>query len=100
MRPLQKFAASVELTSPISLRVRFQAQDEVLYYHDAISLYLMCLDVVEDDIEYCPASKLLYVKRKAAFATISGAWFPAYLSKVPISPCEEVDSSSGFFFVP
>mgnify|MGYP005637440045 CR=1 FL=1 len=97
MRDKTRYPASVELVSLYSVRVTTRAQDEVLYYHDALDLQVKCLTAVDGDIQYCPESQLLYVKTNGPEAGTKGAWFPAYLSKGELTLCDSVDRESGYY---
>ena len=62
MRGKERFLAEVELVSPYSVRVKTDVQDEVLHYHDAVSLVLKCTVAVDDDVAHSAEAQLLYVK--------------------------------------
>ena len=82
--------------SPYSVRVKIEVQDEVLYYHDAVSLVLKCTVAVDDDVAYSPEAQLLYVKTDGPIGGTKVAWFPAYLSKGDLTMCDTVDRDSGY----
>ena len=100
MRNKERFCAEVELISPISIRVKTESQDQELYYHDAVGLFIQCLAAIDGDIKYAPESNLLYVKTTGQSEDMKGAWFLAYLSKDQLTDCDEVDLESGYFSTP
>ena len=79
------------------MRVKTEAQDEILYYHDAVNLVLKCTVAVDDDIAYSPEAQLLYVKTDGPIGGTKGSWFPAYLGKDELTMCEPVDLGSGYY---
>ena len=99
MRNKERFCAEVELISPVSIRVKTESQDQELYYHDAVGLFIQCLAAIDGDIKYAPESNLLYVKTTGQSEDMKGAWFLAYLSKNQLTDCDEVDLESGYFRV-
>jgi hypothetical protein len=94
IRNKDRFSAVVELVSPYSLRVKTEVEDEVFYHHDALGLQVKCLTAVDDDIQYCPESQLLYVKTNDPPEGTKGARFPAYPSKDELTMCDAVDGDS------
>jgi hypothetical protein len=97
MRDKARYPAVVELISPYSVRVKSEAQDEILYYHDAVTLVFKCTVAVDDDIAYSPEAQLLYVKTDGPIGGTKGSWFLAYLGKDELTMCEPVDSGSGYY---
>ena len=96
MRKKPAYPAKVELLSPISLRVTTEVQDEVLYYHDAVYLYMSCLNAYEGNITYAPEALLLWVQVEGPKGKATGGFFPAYLSRNELTECGQVDLESGF----
>jgi hypothetical protein len=56
---MPRFWAKVDLIGPKAVRVVTQKQDQVLFHHSAIELYMWTIDAYEGEAKYAPASKFL-----------------------------------------
>lgn len=93
---LPRFWAKVDLIGPKAVRVVTQKQDQVLFHHSAIELYMWTLVAHEGEIKYCPESKLLYVRLDEYRGVKQDVWIMAYLSEGELSPCKELREVSSF----
>ena len=93
---LPRFWAKVDLIGPNAVRVVTQKQDQVLFHHSAIELYMWTLVAHEGEIKYCPESKLLYVRLDEYRGVKQDVWIMAYLSEGELSPCKELREVSSF----
>ena len=93
---LPRYWAKVDLIGPNAVRVVTQKQDQVLFHHSAIELYMWTLVAHEGEIKYCPESKLLYVRLDEYRGVKQDVWIMAYLSEGELSPCKELREVSSF----
>ncbi len=93
---LPRFWAKVDLICPNAVRVVTQKQDQVLFHHSAIELYMWTLVAHEGEIKYCPESKLLYVRLDEYRGVKQDVWITAYLSEGELSPCKDLRDISSF----
>jgi hypothetical protein len=56
-----RFWAKVDLIGPRAIRVITDKQDEVLFHHEAVELYMYSLIALDGEIKYAPESKLVYI---------------------------------------
>jgi hypothetical protein len=87
---LPRFWAKVDLIGPKAVRVVTDRQDQVLFHHSAIELYMWTLVAYEGDIKYCPESKLLYVRLDEYRGVKQDVWIMAYLSENELSQCRDL----------
>lgn len=87
---LPRFWAKVDLIGPNAVRVVTQKQDQVLFHHSAIELYMWTLVAHEGEIKYCPESKLLYVRLDEYRGVKQDVWIMAYLSENELSQCRDL----------
>jgi hypothetical protein len=73
-------------------------QDQVLFHHKAIELYMWTLVAFEGEIKYSPESKLLYVRLDEFQGEKQDVWIMAYLSENELSPCTELDPTKTLTF--
>ncbi len=92
---LPRFWAKVDLTGPNAVRVVTERQDQVLFHHSAIELYMWTLVSHEGEIQYCPESKLLYVRLDEYRGVKQDVWITAFLSEHELSPCRALDPNAG-----
>lgn len=92
---LPRFWAKVDLIGPNSVRVVTQKQDQVLFHHSAIELYIWTLVSHEGEIKYCPESKLLYVRLAEYRGVKQDVWITANVSEKELSPCRALDPDEG-----
>ena len=83
---LTRFWAKVDLIAPRALRVITDKQDEVLFHHDAVELYMYCLVALDGEIKYSPESKLIYVHVELEKHE-TDAWLVYSLSEGELSAC-------------
>jgi hypothetical protein len=95
---LPRFWAKVDLIGPKAVRVVTDKQDQVLFHHEAIELYMWTLVAFEGEIKYSPESKLLYVRLDEFQGEKQDVWIMAYLSENELSPCTELDPTKTFTF--
>jgi hypothetical protein len=88
---LPRFWAKVDLIGPKAVRVVTDRQDQVLFHHSAIELYMWTLVAHEGEIKYCPESKLLYVRLDEYRGMKQDVWITAYLSEGELGPCRSLD---------
>ena len=88
---LPRFWANVDLISPKAVRVATDKQDQVLFHHCAIELYMWTLVAYEGELKYSPDSKLLYIRLDEYQGEKQDVWIMAYLSENELSPCRELD---------
>jgi hypothetical protein len=88
-----RFWANVDLIGPKAVRVLTDKQDQVLFHHCAIELYMWTLVAYEGELEYSPDSKLLYIRLDGYQGEKQDVWIMAYLSENEPSPCKELDTS-------
>ncbi len=93
---LPRFWAKVYLIGPNAVRVVTDKQDQVLFHHKAIELYMWTLVAHEGEIKYCPESKLLYVRLDEYRSVKQDVWIMAYLSEDELSPCKDLRDVSSF----
>jgi hypothetical protein len=93
---LPRFWAKVDLIGPKAVRVVTEKQDQVLFHHKAIELYMLTLVAHEGEIKYCPESKLLYVRLDEYRGVKQDVWIMAYLSEGELSPCKDLRDVSSF----
>ncbi len=88
---LPRFWAKVDLIGPKAVRVVTDKQDQVLFHHKAIELYMWTLVAFDGGVKYSPDSKLLYVRLDEFQGEKQDVWIMAYLSENELSPCRELD---------
>jgi hypothetical protein len=93
---LPRFWAKVDLIGPKAVRVVADQQDQVLFHHSAIDLYMWTLVAHEGEIKYAPESKLLYVRLDEFRGVKQDVWIMAYLSENELSPCKALDTSISY----
>lgn len=81
-----RFWAKVDLIGPRAIRVITDKQDQVLFHHDAVELYMYSLIALDGEIKYAPESKLIYVHVDLERYE-SDAWLVFSLSEGEISAC-------------
>ncbi len=91
---LPRFWAKVDLIGPKAVRVVADQQDQVLFHHSAIDLYMWTLVAHEGEIKYSPESKLLYVRLDEFRGVKQDVWIMAYLSEGELTQCKQLDASS------
>lgn len=84
---LTRFWAKVDLIGPRALRVITDKQDEVLFHHEAVELYMYTLIALDGEIKYCPESRLIYVHVELEKHE-TDAWLVFSLSQEELSACE------------
>jgi hypothetical protein len=89
---LPRFWAKVHLIGPNAVRVVTQKQDQVLFHHSAIELYMWTLVAHDGEVKYCPESKLLYVRLDEYRGVKQDVWIMAYLSENELSPCKTLEA--------
>jgi hypothetical protein len=89
---LPRYWAKVDLIGPKAVRVVTEKQDQVLFHHKAIELYMWTLVAHEGEIKYCPESKLLYVRLDEYRGVKQDVWIMAYLSENELSPCKTLEA--------
>jgi hypothetical protein len=87
---LPRFWAKVDLIGPKAVRVVTDKQDQVLFHHKAIELYMWTLVAFEGEIKYSPESKLLYVRLDEFQGEKQDVWIMAYLSEGELSQCVDL----------
>jgi len=87
---LPRFWAKVDLIGPKAVRVVTDKQDQVLFHHKAIELYMWTLVAFEGEIKYSPESKLLYVRLDEFQGEKQDVWIMAYLSEGELSECSDL----------
>jgi hypothetical protein len=92
---LPRFWAKVDLIGPKAVRVVTDRQDQVLFHHSAIELYMWTLVAHEGEIKYAPDSKLLYLRLDEFQSEKHDVWIIAYLSDKLLGPCRELESEIG-----
>ena len=90
---LPRFWANVDLIGPKAVRVVTDKQDQVLFHHSAIELYMWTLVAYEGELKYSPESKLLYVRLDEFQGEKQDVWIMAYLSENELSPCKAFDQT-------
>jgi hypothetical protein len=93
---LPRFWAKVDLIGPKAVRVVTDKQDQVLFHHTAIELYMWTLVAFDGEIKYSPESKLLYVRLDEFQGEKQDVWIMAYLSENELSPCKALDVSTSY----
>ena len=91
---LPRFWAKVDLIGPKAVRVVADQQDQVLFHHSAIDLYMWTLVAHEGEIKYAPESKLLYVRLDEFRGVKQDVWIMAYLSEGELAPCKSLDPAT------
>jgi hypothetical protein len=76
----------VDLIGPRAIRVITDKQDQVLFHHDAVELYMYSLIALDSEIKYAPQSKLIYVHVDLEKYD-SDVWLVFSLSEGEISGC-------------
>lgn len=92
---LPRFWAKVDLIGPNALRVVTAEQDQVLFHHSAIELYMWTLVAHEGEIKYSPESNLIYVRVDEYEGVKQDVWITAYLSENELSQCRALDTNAG-----
>jgi hypothetical protein len=92
---LPRFWAKVDLIGPKAVRVVTDRQDQVLFHHKAIELYMWTLVAHEGEVKYSPESRLIYIRVDQHQGEKDDVWIMAYLSEHELSPCRALDSGSG-----
>ena len=88
---LPRFWAKVDLIGPRALRVITDKQDDLLFHHDAVELYMYSLIALDGEIKYAPESNLLYIHVELERYE-SDAWLVFSLSEGEISACgDQID---------
>ncbi len=87
---LPRFWAKVELIGPKAVRVVTDKQDQVLFHHKAIELYMWTLVAHEGEVKYSPESKLLYVRLDEYRGVKQDVWIMAYLSEGDLCQCRDL----------
>ncbi len=88
---LPRFWAKVDLIGPNAVRVVTQKQDQVLFHHSAIELYMWTLVAYEGEVKYCPESKLLYVRLDEYRGVKQDVWITSYLSEGELAACRPLN---------
>lgn len=88
---LPRLWAKVDLIGPKAVRVVTDKQDQVLFHHAAVELYMHTLIAQNGEIKYAPESNLLYVHLEGTEARPEGPWIMSYLSEGELTPCYELD---------
>jgi hypothetical protein len=90
-----RFWAKVDLIGPRAVRVITDKQDQVLFHHDAVELYMYSLIALDGEIKYAPESKLLYVHVELdKYET--DAWLVFSLSEAELSKCRSGNEAPTF----
>ncbi len=84
---LPRFWAKVDLIGPNAVRVVSEKQDQVLFHHNAIELYMWTMVAHEGEIKYCPESRLIYIRVDEYLGDKEDVWIMAYLSEGDLTPC-------------
>ena len=87
---LPRFWAKVDLIGPKAVRVVTDKQDQVLFHHRAIELYMWTLVAFEGEIKYSPESNLLYVRLDEFQGERQDVWIMACLSEGELSKCVDL----------
>ena len=90
---LPRFWANVDLIGPKAVRVVTDKQDQVLFHHSAIELYLWTLVAYEGELKYSPESKLLYIRLDEYQGEKQDVWIMAYLSEGELGACKALDQT-------
>ena len=90
--------ANVDLIGPKALRVTTDKQDQVLFHHAAIELYMYTLIAIDGEVKYSPVSKLIYVHLEKHQDLPKDVWIMAYLSEDELTPCFELDSAKTYSY--
>lgn len=90
---LPRFWANADLIGPKAVRVVTDKQDQVLFHHCAIELYMWTMVAVDGEVKYSPESKLLYIRLDEYRGVKQDVWIMAYLSENELTPCFEPDKS-------
>ena len=93
---LPRFWAKVDLIGPKAVRVVTDRQEQVLFHHEAVELYMYTLIAHEGEIKYSPESQLLYI-RIVRQDDPGDVWLMAYLSETELTPCYFVPSQVPLF---
>jgi hypothetical protein len=93
---LPRFWAKVDLIGPKAVRVVTDKQDQVLFHHAAIELYMYTLIALDGEVKYSPASQLIYVHLEKHLNFPTDVWIMAYLSESELTPCFEFNESQEF----
>lgn len=93
---LPRFWANVDLIGPKAVRVVTDKQDQVLFHHCAIELYMWTLIALDGEVKYSPASGLIYVHLEKRQDSGEEVWIMAYLSENELTPCCELDKSKKY----
>lgn len=89
---LTRFWAKVDLIGPRALRVITDKQDEVLFHHEAVELYMYCLLALDGEIKYAPESKLIHVHVELEKHE-TDAWLVFSLSEGELTACSSKGES-------
>ncbi len=92
---LPRFWARVDLIGPKAVRVVTDKQDQVLFHHKAIELYMWTLVAFDGEIKYAPETKLLYVRLDEFQGEKQDVWLMAHLAQGAISSCLALDARGG-----
>jgi hypothetical protein len=91
---LPRFWANVDLIGPKAVRVVTDKQDQVLFHHSAIELYMWTMVAVDGEVKYAPESKLLYIRLDQYRGVKQDVWIMAYLSEEELAPCKSLDPAT------
>ncbi len=92
---LPRFWAKVDLIGPNAVRVVTQKQDQVLFHHSAIELYMWTIVAHEGEVKYSPESGLIHIRVDEYQGVKEDVWIMAYLSENELSPCRALDPNTG-----
>ncbi len=87
---LSRFWAKVDLIGPDAVRVVTEKQDQVLFHHSAIELYMWTMVAHGGEVKYSPESGLIYIRVDAYQGVKEDLWIMAYLSSQELSPCRKI----------
>ena len=90
---LPRFWANVDLIGPKAVRVVTDKQDQVLFHHCAIELYMWTMVAVDGEVKYSPEAKLLYIRLDEYRGVKQDVWIMAYLSEGELTPCKALDQT-------
>jgi hypothetical protein len=88
--------ARVDLIGPKAVRVVTDKQDQVLFHHKAIELYMWTLVAFDGEIKYSPESKLLYVRLDEFQGEKQDVWVIASLTDQALGQCAALDASKQY----
>jgi hypothetical protein len=93
---LPRFWANVDLIGPKAVRVVTDKQDQVLFHHSAIELYMWTLVAYEGELKYSPESKLLYIRLDEYQGEKQDVWIMAHLAETDLTHCYALDGDRRF----